>query len=133
MKKLVTLSIFLTIAVFWSHAQTYSLDFKDPKNLVNAIFYAARTGDIDVLNNLPDPLLENDDYTESICLMDEENIDDFMVYFKNGKAGEVSYYSENNANFAKVAVSGINVPEKVFTAIVLVKRYENWFLFSMEE
>lgn len=135
MKK-VTLLLFVFIGtILYSNAQiTYSLDFKDPKNVVNAIFYAAQSGDIDILNNFPDPWVENDELTESICLLiDDDEIDNFTSSFKNGKlTGNIDYKTSGNKKLVIVGISGVAFKGKTIKSIVLVNRYDNWFLYRME-
>jgi hypothetical protein len=110
--------------------QEYILDYKDPINIIEADLYAARTGDIDVMTNLCDPLLMNDDTTENICLLELENhvIQRFRNRFEKAIiVGDVDYES----NFARVNLRGIDDEDETGT-FTLVKRYGNWFLFGFQ-
>jgi len=110
--------------------QKFLLDYTDPINIVEAVLYAARTGDIEVMTNLCDPLLMNDETTENICLIELENhvIQRFRNRFEKAViVGDVSY----EYNFARVNLRGIDDEDEMRT-FTLVKRYGNWFLFSFQ-
>lgn len=134
MKKLISILVMFLGITQLNHAQNYSLDFKDPVNLTKAIFYAAETGDVDILNNFPDPLVENDLLTENITLITgEEAINEFRNAFKNGAInGELSYETAGGVNLAIVPVKGILLEGKSITHIVFINRYDNWFLYEMK-
>jgi hypothetical protein len=108
--------------------EEYILDYKDPKNIVEAIFYAAKTGDIDIMSNLCDPKVYNDEAVEKLCFIEinDRVIRKFTNDFINGKVvGEVEY----EQSYAKVKVTGIKNSTRVKT-FTLIKRYGNWFLYS---
>jgi hypothetical protein len=107
--------------------QGFILDYKNPISIIEAIFYAARTGDVDVMTNLCDPAVQNDNATEDICFVELEDrvLKQFMKKFENGEiVGDVEY----EYDFAYINVRGIDKSNKIYT-FTLVNRYGNWFLF----
>jgi len=127
---------------------TFDLNHKDPVSVVGAIFYAAKTGDLAILNCLCDPLRENDGDTKGICelskLASEETRDvereeaqdifaEFSNYFRGGKiTGEVQIKLEEGQSKAEVPF-WFNHPggeSRSNETMVLVKRYGNWYLLS---
>lgn len=56
-----------------------------PENVVNAVFTAARTGDVGKLSLLCDPAGTGDGDVKDICAVKNVSEKDFAVYFKNGK------------------------------------------------
>jgi hypothetical protein len=112
------------------YAQGFILDYKDPVSIVEAVFYAAKTGDIDVMMNLCDPSVLNDYTTENMCFieLEERVIKRFMEQFESGEiVGDVEFEHD----FAYVNVIGIDKSDKIHT-FTLIERYGNWFLFSFE-
>ena len=80
--------------------QTFTLNSKTPENVVNAIFYAARTQDFQILGELCDPEGEGDGDTKSLCALGWEKKsgsagnkitrENFVEVFKNGKISGVT-------------------------------------------
>jgi len=111
------------------HAQpeSFILDHRDPLSVVEAVLYAADTGDIDVMCNLCDPRLLNDEKTEDLCFIADEDIPKFRKEFRGASiAGEIEYEYE----YAYVTLSSTERSEEI--KFVLVKRYGNWYLYEIE-
>lgn len=64
-----------------------TVDFTDPVSVLEAVFFAAATGDFTNLAGLCDPLGENDGDTALICEItpDHASSGDFVAYFGNGR------------------------------------------------
>jgi hypothetical protein len=105
----------------------FILDHRDPRSVVEAILYAAQTGDIDVMCNLCDPRLMNDEKTEDLCFIMEEDVPRFRKEYGNATiAGEIEFQYE----YARVTLAGTGGGGQ--TDIVLVARYGNWYLFEID-
>ena len=73
-----------------AETDAFILDHRDPRSVVEAILYAAQTGDIDVMCNLCDPRLMNDETTEDLCFIMEEDVPRFRKQYGNAAiAGEI--------------------------------------------
>lgn len=105
----------------------FVLDHRDPLSVVEAVLYAADSGDIDVMCNLCDPRLMNDNKTEDLCFIAEQDIAGFRKKFTNACIlGEIEFKSE----YAYVTVS--SKERSGSTVFVLVNRYGNWYLYMLE-
>ncbi len=116
---------FCVILIFLSglniQAQTskaFVIDFKDPKSVVNAIFYAAQTKDFEVLQCLCDPFGENDGDTRSLCSISnlfaqsseyggnestELAINQFTQMFQTGRiSGQITFEESDGLKYANV-------------------------------
>ena len=60
-------AFFMIILKVNAQVKPYVIDFKDPKSVVNALFYSSQTKDFEVLQCLCDPFGENDGDTRSLC------------------------------------------------------------------
>jgi hypothetical protein len=108
-------------------SDSFILDHRDPRSIVEALLYAADTGDIDVMINLCDPCLLNDKKTEDLCFIESEDIPKFRKEFRGALiVGEVQYQYK----FARVTVS--RAERLGDSIIVLVRRYGNWYLYEIE-
>ncbi len=107
----------------------FTIDFKDPVSVVNAIFYAAKTKDTNILWILQDPGMQADKAIYDICtLVTKREMKKFCDFYKDGRiVGDVEYIN----NFARVKISGVNQEDTIYT-VTLAKRYGNWFLMSLE-
>ena len=92
----------------------YKLDQTDPNNVVNAIFYSAKTGNYQLLENLCDPLGEGDGDTKSLCMLAnlkkqadksgeteeiKKTFEEFEIYFKLASTyGQVEYETKDSEN-----------------------------------
>jgi len=105
----------------------FILDHRDPRSVVEAILYAAQTGDIDVMCNLCDPRLMNDETTEDLCFIMEEDVPRFRKEYGNAAiAGEI----ELQYDYARLTLAGKGGGGQ--TVVVLVKRYGNWYLIEID-
>ena len=104
----------------------YEIDQSTPEKAVEAVFNAARSGDISNLKSLCDPEGENDGDTRRICELSEADAAEFFEYFKNGK---VNGKAEINGNMAAVPI--LFGPEgKKEETMNVVKRGDKWYLSS---
>jgi hypothetical protein len=143
---------FLVIIILFSitkiHAQTskvYAIDFKDPKSVVNALFYAAQTKDFGVLQCLCDPFGENDGDTRSLCSMSnlfeqtsefggnettQLAINQYTQMFQTGRiSGQITYEESDGLKYANVPFI-FNHPggeSRSNESMKLVNRYGNWY------
>jgi len=128
----------------------YTIDFKDPKSVVNAVFYGAKERNLDVLRGICDPLNKNDVDTKNICTIIEnqeiattkeqknaaqENTNSFILKFETGKiTGDVTFRkNEDGSEYADVPV-WLNTEigqGRNDVVIVLIKRFGNWYLYDM--
>ena len=107
------------------------MNSKIPANVVNAIFYAARTQDFQILGELCDPEGKGDGDTRSICdlAFSKEN-EEFVEVFKNGKvSGSTTNESNEYGDFAAVPILFGPKGDKKET-MNLVKRDGKWYLSS---
>jgi hypothetical protein len=145
------LFLFVSLTILKLNAQTtkgYSIDYKDPTSLVNAVFYAAQTKDFQILPLLCDPLGENDGDTKSLCGLYEiisntsENYgteitpiieSEFILLFKNGKLnGQITYEELDGVKYANVPFifNNSDGSSRSNESMRLVNRYGNWYFFS---
>jgi hypothetical protein len=126
----------------------YSIDYKDPKSVVNAVFYSAQNNDFAILQLLCDPFAQGDDDTKRICELSQianyqpnfagekltsKDLDEFVIVFKSAKiSGDVIYEQIDGVDYAKVPFV-FNHPEgdsRSEEVMKLVKRYGNWYIVS---
>ena len=113
-------------------------DYGKPEQIVEAIIYAAKNKNFDVLYNLCDPQEKGD--IESLCLCklsskykseyaDNQNCDDitkqnFISLFKNAKNPKTI---ENDGMYATVEYEVENLDVKM----EMVKRKNRWYIFTL--
>ena len=150
MTNLMLLTFFISTLTQTSYGQTkkYETDFKDPKSVVGAIFYAAQSKEYKIMASLPDPLGESDGDVKQLCSIAElakqlesyggnENVkkalENFVKTFELGRVtGQVTYEKDGERELAKVPFS-FNSPqgqERSKETMKLIKRYGNWYLYS---
>ena len=146
MKKIFFLLILLAFAITCRAQQKYEIDFSNPENVVNAIFYAANTKDYAVLLCITDPFDESDVDIKRLRevpklaelikgVSTKEMIDlvkDFIITFSNGKiTGPAIFETHENDLYAEIPVL-ISTPigEQISEKITLIERYGNWYLLS---
>ena len=138
-RSIVCISLLATI--FNSIGQkSYKIDFKDPKSVVNAIFYAAENKDFEILGSLCDPNGKGDIDTKSICGLsestetgvvgDKTTRTNLITSLKKGKlVGIVTYGSYEGTKTARVPfLFGPN--GKTEETMNLIQRNGNWYLSS---
>jgi len=102
------------------------IDQSTPEKVVEAVFQAAKSGDISHLKGLCDPEGENDGDTKRICELTEADAAEFFEYFKNGK---VNGKAEIDGEMAAVPI--LFGPEgKTQETMNVVKRGDKWYLYS---
>jgi hypothetical protein len=128
--------------------KSYSIDFADPKSVVNAIFYAAQTKDFGVLQCLCDPYGQGDGDTKGLCSISQvakqiedyggsentkKGLDEFVKMFESGRiSGQVTYEDYEGTQYANVPFL-FNHPggaSRSDETMKLVKRHGNWYLSS---
>lgn len=129
--------------------EPYKLNQTDPANVVNAVFYSARTGDYSLLENICDPFGKGDGDTKRICMMTnlkkqavqygettemKKTFDEFSSNFKLASTyGQIQYeISEEGNEIAKVLFM-FNHPggeSRSSEVMNLVKRDGKWYLYS---
>ncbi len=127
---------------------SFEIDFTNPKSVVEAIFYAAKTKDFAILQCLCDPYEEGDGDVKEICSVStlankanadgkneniEKSLDQFARVFGPGRInGEVTYEKFRGTPYANVPFH-FNHPggeSRSNESMKLVKRYGNWYLSS---
>lgn len=121
----------------------YTVDFTNPKSVVEALFYAARTKNFSVLQNLCDPLGESDGDCRQICALPElaqkmddpkaqEWVDGFVQAFEAAHVeGEIQYRKTDSGEVAEVVFEFTQGnPKRTHETMRLVKRNTNWYLLS---
>ncbi|MDH3708796.1 MAG: hypothetical protein OER04_02850 [Cyclobacteriaceae bacterium] len=134
-------------ATFAQEKSSYEIDFTDPKSVVNAIFYAAKSKNLAILETLCDPSGVSDGDTWTLCSMSEiarqtgvdrsessaDPIKEFVSMFAVGKiTGDVSYEAQQGTEYANVPF-WFNHPGgegRSNESMTLVKRGKNWYLSS---
>ena len=102
------------------------VDQSTPEKVVEAVFNAAKSGDIDHLKGLCDPKGENDGDTKRICELTEADAAEFIEYFKNGK---VNGKAVIEGDMATVPI--LFGPErKTEESMKVIKRGDKWYLYS---
>ena len=151
MKHIFFFLVFFLVAVTEGKTQstrTFIIDFKDPKSVVNAIFYAAQTKDFEILQCLCDPFGENDGDTRSLCTMSsllaqtsefggnaatEQAINQFVQMFQLGRlSGPITCEEIEGIKYANVPFL-FNHPggeNRSNESMQLVNRYGNWYFSS---
>ena len=110
---------------------SYDIDFTSPESVVNAIFYAAQTGDFNILQHLCPPIADaSDGDVKDLCSLsemhdDQEMVDEFVAAFKDGYInGPVTYRVYQGYQLAEVPFEFGPRDEEMS----LVKLYGNWYL-----
>jgi|LauGreDrversion4_2_1035121.scaffolds.fasta_scaffold228546_3 hypothetical protein len=151
MKLIFSFLFISTLVVKGAYAQsakTYVLDLKDPKSVVNAMFYAAQTKDFEILQCLCDPFGENDGDTRNLCSMSsllaqtsqyggnaatEQAINQFVQMFQLGRlSGSITFEEIEGVKYANVPFL-FNHPggeNRSNESMQLVNRYGNWYFSS---
>lgn len=102
----------------------------DPVKVVEAVFEAARTGDLSVLPGLCDPAGKNDGDTKAICListLSKEEQGEFIKYFEKGKVIGEPEISGDNAK-VKIVFGPRGNKNEEFN---LVRIDGKWYLSSL--
>jgi len=120
----------VTTEIHVEHATDFILDYTDPETVAKALIYAARNEDMGVLNNLCDPLLENDDYTESICLIEDPEKKKWVI--KEFKDARLFSMVNDRGDIYTIKMINIEGGHSKDVNLTLIKRYGNWYLYSMD-
>jgi len=145
--KIIPIIFFCTFSFFIkAQKEDFKLDFKNPKTVLNAIFYAAQSKDYAILQCLCDPFQKNDSDTKAICKIPQtielakkngaylkaaKITDAFSAHFNVGKiTGEVVYTTKNGIEYAEIPFwFNHELGEKRSNeTMILVSRYGNWYL-----
>lgn len=146
MKKIIIAYLFLVN--FISFSQEYTVNHQDPTSVVNAIFYAAKTADFEVLGTLCDPVGIGDGDVKNLCqlgfglsesdrqvleekgITEEEFIEDFKKVFGSGQIiGSTRYETNEFGTYAEVDFYFYpDGSSKRKETMSLVQRGKNWYL-----
>ena len=148
MKNSLILFFLLVVSLSKAQAQTnnvFVIDFKDPKSVVNALFYSAQKKDFQILQCLCDPFGENDGDTRSLCSMSnlfeqtseyggnettQLAINQFTQMFQTGRiSGQITFEESDGLKYANVPFI-FNHPggeSRSNESMKLVNRYGNWY------
>lgn len=149
--KNIQIVVFAFLAMFVkvnAQVKPYVIDFKDPKSVVNALFYSAQTKDFEVLQCLCDPFGENDGDTRSLCSISnlfaqtseyggnettQQAMNQFTQMFQTGRiSGPVTFEELDGLKYANVPFI-FNHPggeNRSNESMKLVNRYGNWYFSS---
>jgi hypothetical protein len=140
--------ILLTASVFAQNSKTYQIDFKDPKSVVNALFYSAQTRDFEVLQCLCDPFGENEGDTRSLCSISslmaqisefggnaatQHAVNQFVQMYQQGRiSGQITFEEVDGNKFANVPFyhNHLGGPSGSNESMKLINRYGNWYFYS---
>lgn len=140
--------ILFSSTVFAQNSKTYQIDFKDPKSVVNALFYSAQTRDFEVLQCLCDPFGENDGDTRSLCSLSslmaqisefggntatQQAVNQFVETFQLGRiSGQITFEEVDGNKFANVPFyhNHPGGPSRSNESMKLINRYGNWYFYS---
>jgi hypothetical protein len=126
MKKSLLLLFVFAVLMCSNTVIGHEVDQSTPEKVVEAVFNAAKSGDIDHLKGLCDPKGENDGDTKRICQLTEADAAEFMEYFKKGKVN-----GEAQIDGDKASVPILFGPEgKTKETMIVVKRGDKWYLYS---
>ena len=110
------------------YSQDFVLDQTDPESVVEAMFYAAKYSDFDVLCDLCTPNSDSD--TRQICNLcfdpsDHELKKGFIIAFRSAKITQVQIQSSDRARVEFV----FGPPgERMIEYMKLVKLRDKWYL-----
>ncbi|WP_075343877.1 hypothetical protein [Tenacibaculum agarivorans] len=125
--------------------QAFQIDYTNPKSVVEAIFYAAKTKDFSIMQCLCDPYGEGDGDVKELCAIsklalqtdDNENakkvLDQFVTIFGSGKiVDEVTYgkYLKNQLAYVPFIFNHPLGKSRSKETMHLINRHGNWFLYS---
>jgi tetratricopeptide (TPR) repeat protein len=101
-----------------------------PESVVQVIFDAAKSGDFASLQDLCDPLGENDSDTQMICDLatDETNREEFVQYFATGKISGDAKISRDGAQAEVPFLFGPDGDSE--ETMELINRDGRWYLYS---
>jgi hypothetical protein len=104
------------------------VDQSDPVRVVQALFDAARTGQLAPLGGLCDPQGENDGDTRNICNLAQEGSQsgEFVQYFRSGRVNGQATVNGSRASVPILFGPDGRRPE----TMQLIKRGNRWYLFS---
>jgi hypothetical protein len=140
--------ILFSSTVFAQNSKTYQIDFKDPKSVVNSLFYSAQTRDFEVLQCLCDPFGENDGDTRSLCSLSslmaqisefggnaatQQAVNQFVETFQLGRiSGQITFEEVDGNKFANVPFyhNHPGGPSRSNESMKLINRYGNWYFYS---
>lgn len=147
MKNLFPIFIFLAYCKCFS--QDFIIDHEKPTNVVTAIFFAAQTGQLEILSTLCDPLEEGDGDVKRLCSLGSISDEQLSELEKRGKSlddiisslqsvygsAEIScctkYESNEFGTFALVDFYFYpNGKDKEMETMKLVQRGSKWYLYS---
>lgn len=146
MKRLKWVTLSFALGLSWAPVQaheiekpkSYILQTQDPENVMNAMFYAARTGDLAILSVLCDPKGEGDMDTKGICALgtpsgDKKILPLFVKAFFNAKIiGKPDFGKANKAGKVEISIQFTDPKREQLMneKMTLVQRYGNWYLLS---
>jgi hypothetical protein len=106
------------------------VDFTDPASVLQAVFDAAQSGDFSALQNLCDPLGENDGDTQRICDLatDDTERASFVEFFEKAKINGDVQISPDGSEAGVPFSFGPDGQEE--ETMKLINRDGNWYLSS---
>jgi len=114
------------ISDFSDEPATKHVNFNHPVKVVESVFEAARTYNLEILNNLCDPFGENNDGSRKICELSDDEIDIFVHEFSEGMILDNVMIKGDTA---RVPIRyGINGDKE--SIITLIKREKKWFILN---
>jgi hypothetical protein len=107
----------------------YALNYKDPVNVVNALHFIALKRDADMMQVISNPYYMHNKEVSLLIAFDETDTATTNVLRKIATNYTVQEKWQNNAQYVCTLQSG---NETLFW-VVLVKRYENWYIEQIRE
>jgi hypothetical protein len=106
------------------------VDFTDPASVLQAVFDAAQSGDFAALQNLCDPLGENDSDTQMICDLATDNTEraSFVEFFEKAQINGDAQISLDGSEAEVPFLFGPDGQEE--ETMKLINRDGNWYLSS---
>jgi hypothetical protein len=101
-----------------------------PESIVQAVFDAAKSSDFASLEDLCDPLGENDEDTQMICdiAADDTNREEFVQVFAAGKVNDTAEFSPDGTEAAVPFLLGPDGDSE--ETMKLINRDGQWYLLS---
>lgn len=119
-------SLLLIVSFNTSFAQ----NFTDPNAVVLELFKAAQSQDFSKLAALCDPQGEGDGDVKQICNLMNQPEETRTKFAEEFKKGRIIGKTEFKENFASVKIK-FGKERKVNETVILVKRENFWYLYSM--